>query len=390
MKKSLVTFIAFFFTVSLLAQKNARINYEECKVPHFQLPELMLGNDGKIIKSIADWEQVRRPEILKMFMEYEYGYTPARKIPVKYQVLSECSDFLGGKATMRQVKFSFTNNGKKIESVLLLLLPNHRKGKCPVFVVYNFLGNHSLCNDTRIEFPVSFSFLKEKDDPLWNRGGRTERWPLCKIFDRGYAIATMCYTDIQPDDFENREHGIESLFPPFHRLMQDCNEWGAIGAWAWGSSRILDYLETDERIDINRVAIMGHSRLGKAALWAGAQDQRFKVVISNDSGCSGAALSKRVVGENLCWITCRFKHWFCPAYGQFANNEEKLPFDQHELLALIAPRHLYVASAEGDKWADPRGEYLGAYYASEVYRLYGLKGLESINMPNIHQPVQIT
>jgi len=208
------------------------------------------------------------------------------------------------------------------------------------------------------------------------------------IIDRGYAVATMFYGDIYPDLNGLRDYSVISLFSDYDKRSKNHDEWNAIGAWAWGSSRIADYIiDNESRIDGNRIALLGHSRQGKAALWAGAQDTRFKVVISNCSGCGGAALSKRVFGENVARITTTFPHWFCPAFNQYAGNEASMPFDQHELLALIAPRHLYVASAEEDMWADQKGEYLGAYYTKDVYKLYGMHGLDSPIPPAIEQPI---
>jgi hypothetical protein len=230
--------------------------------------------------------------------------------------------------------------------------------------------------------------LKPADNPDWERGCQASRWCYDKILDRGYGIATMFYQDIYPDTPDKEELGVVSLFPGFKPGQKAPDQWQALGAWAWGSSRIADYLETQKKVDSKKLLIMGHSRHGKAALWAGAQDKRFKIVISNNSGCGGAAMSKRVFGENIARITNSFPHWFCPAFNRYANNEADLPFDQHELVALIAPRKVYITSAVEDQWADPKGEFLAGYYAGSVYELYGLKGLGTNVQPPVHQPIR--
>jgi len=316
-----------------------------------------------------------------------YGRTPQDEIQFSYETLSEYANDLNGKATSKQVKFIFTNGKKNIEAILLLYTPNKAMGKDPVFVGYNFKGNHSTSFDTTIIYSPSLHLVKEPDHPDWKRGCQAGRWPFEEIIDRGYGIATMCYHDIFPDKEGLKDHSIVSLFPGYDPNSDAPDEWQAIGAWAWGSSRIVDYLETQNRIDRNKIAIMGHSRQGKAALWAGAQDARFSIVIANNSGCGGAALSRRVFGENVAIITKAFPHWFCPAFNQYANNEASLSFDQHELIALIAPRKVYIASAEEDRWADPKGEFLSAYHAGPAYELFGLSGLGTDVHPPIHQPI---
>lgn len=376
-------------TTMLFGQNtNARINQDESKVTPYVLPNVLKCNDGTIVQSVRQWERKRRPELLNMFSKEEYGLTPKNSgIKVEYELVASDAAAFGGLATQKQVLFKFTGaNGKKHEALLLLYIPNAPEGRVPVFVCYNFHGNQT----TTPAENVIFSPSKDLTEPLgskdWIRGEKQSRWPFEMVLKRGYAVATMCYHDIWPDRPDLRPYGISPLFDDYKEDSRTADEWGAIGTWAWGYSRIADYLQTEKRIDRKRMIVLGHSRLGKTAIWAGVQDKRFKVVISNNSGCGGAALAKRVFGENMARITGSFPHWFCLSFNQYSENEAALPFDQHELLALVAPRYLYVASAEEDKWADPKGEYLSAYYAGEVYRLYGMQGLPSPEPPAILQP----
>jgi hypothetical protein len=209
------------------------------------------------------------------------------------------------------------------------------------------------------------------------------------IIDRGYAVVTMCYHDIYPDVVPHKvkpsnEVRLSNLLPV---TEDEGARWQAIGVWAYGLSRIADWVVKQPWADKDKLCVIGHSRQGKAALWAGAQDERFRVVISNNSGCGGAALSKRVIGENVEFITRQFPHWFCRNFTKYSKRELALPFDQHFLLALVAPRYLYVASATADRWADPKGEYLATYHSSPVFELYGMKGMTSEHMPEIEMPV---
>ncbi|MFA6702997.1 MAG: acetylxylan esterase [Dysgonamonadaceae bacterium] len=378
----IIGLIVLVLTSHMFAQRD--VNYDESKVPEYVLPELLKGSDGKKITNVKEWEKIRRPELMELFATQVFGRTPLDTIDVSYELLTENPKALNGKATSKQVKFIFSNRKKSIEAILLMYIPNEPKEKVPVFVGYNFKGNHTTTLDTTILYSPVFDLIK---DPVLERGSQSSRWAYDKIIDRGYAVATMCYHDIFPDKAELKDYSIISLFPEYDSKVTAPDEWQAIGAWAWGSSRIVDFLETQERIDSDKIAIMGHSRQGKAALWAGAQDERFRVVISNDSGCGGAALSRRKFGETLSIINNAFPHWFCKNFSQYNNKEETLPIDQHQLLALIAPRKVYVASADKDQWADPKGEFLSTYHASPVYQLYGLNPIKTDKMPEIHQPI---
>ncbi|MCK5280885.1 MAG: acetylxylan esterase [Cyclobacteriaceae bacterium] len=365
-------------------------NYDESKIPEYELPALLSSKNGDKVQTSAQWEKSRRKEILSDFEEYVYGKIPKGKVKIKTELIKEMDAF-NGKATMKEVKMIFTKNDQSISMDILIYLPKSHV-KVPTFVGLNFKGNHAIIDDPKITLTKNW-IENDADLHITNnkateasRGVRHYRWPVETIIDRGYGLATIFIGDIDPDK-NDLSDGIHALFYKSGQIQPAKDEWGAISAWAWGLSRAMDYFEEDDDIDESKIALMGHSRLGKTSLWAGALDRRFAIVISNDSGCGGAALSRRRIGETVWRINTSFPYWFSDNFNEFNNNEDALPVDQHMLIALVAPRPVYVASAQDDQWADPRGEFLSAYHAGEVYQLFGLKGLPNIEMPKVNEPI---
>lgn len=274
---------------------------------------------------------------------------------------------------------------------ILLYLPNQVKGKVPIFAGLNFDGNATVCHDPGITLHSCYIRKKEGQeqkeitDYEARRGRDAESWQVEYILTNGYGLATVYYEDIDPDT-DNFNNGIHALYKKTDEQLKP-EQWGSISAWAWGLSRAMDYLVTDERIDNKKIALIGHSRLGKASMWAGAKDERFALVISNNSGCGGVSILRRNFGESIYLITGKFPHWYCKNFQKYIDNEHALPFDQHYLVSLIAPRPLYIASAEEDHWADQKGEFLAGRHANPVYALFGLEGMTVAEMPPMNTPV---
>jgi len=380
---------AAVFCVSLLGigrRAGAQeFNYDEAKAGTYRLPELLRTVDGRTVRNSRQWERIRRPEILALFTEHVYGRMPGRPAAMRFATVKEDAGALGGRATRREVDIYFTGDAKGPVLHLVAWLPNHVP-KAPVFIGLNFMGNHSVHADTGIT--VTDTWRSKNVGKEVSRAVQSDRWQVDTLIAHGYGLATAWYQDLEADRVDGWRTGIRtSLAEP---LGIRPNEWGALAVWGWGLSRILDWLETEPRADAGRVIATGHSRLGKGALWGAANDTRFAAVISNESGEGGAAISRRHFGETVKRINTSFPHWFIDAYKTYNGAPERLPVDQHMLLALVAPRPLYVASAAEDLWADPTGEYLGAWHAGPAYALYDRKGLPSPTPPGINEPVGMT
>ena len=366
-------FVAAHIEAREAKEYDSDVNYDESKVPHYDLPDPLLTAEGKRVTNVQQWQDIRRPQILALFSNLLYGHVPQPESPIQtdYDVLSIDDEFMGGQATRKDIVIRFSNDKGTAKMLVLVFVPNQVSKPVPVFLKHSF-------NDTK-----SKDFEASTTQPGKLRNG----WPLGEFFDRGYGFVAVYQQDLVGHNEISFGNGIHKLFYKTGQSHPKAQQWGVLSAVAWGGSRALDYLETDQDVDHQRVAVMGHSKMGKAALWTAAQDQRFAMAISAQSGCAGAALWRRKSGETLQKMVTRFPYWLCRNAWKFVDQEGDLPVDQHMMLALMAPRPVYVASGIDDTWADPRGEYASAYHATSVYELFGRQGMTSARLPELGQPI---
>ena len=365
--------------------QGSRGNDDESLVVMSPIPDPLLRVDGTTITDPKDWP-VQRARLLQLIAEHEYGTAPVDQAKLIWELVEE-GLMNDNKTKRQQFVVHLATEAATIHIDFALFSPNQPGKVKGTFLGLNFQGNHSADSSPAIRIPTSWIANDAKTGVAnnkaseQNRGGQDRRWPIAEINERGYAVATAYYGDIDPDFDDGFKNGVHSLFPNHTASPEHRERWGTIAGWAWGLSRLMDVLAQQPNLAADSVAVIGHSRLGKAALWAGASDPRFSMVISNNSGCGGAALERRNFGEAVARINTSFPHWFCPKFKDYNQNESAMPFDQHTIVACIAPRPVYIASATLDLWADPKGEYLSGWYATPVYKLLGYNGLPSETPP---------
>lgn len=350
-----------------------------------ELPDPLVMFDGTKVATKEQWFAKRRPELRALFEHYMYGAAPGVPDNVRFKVENEDPKSLGGKATRKQI--TITYGPEQTPPIhLLLFVPNQRNAPAPVFVGINFYGNHTVVKDADIPLPTGWvpsnrGSAKDNRATEADRGFQESAWQVPMVIDRGYALATFYSGDVAPDH-PGHTDGVHPHFPG--------HDWGTVRAWAWGLSRAADYLVNDRDLDRTRIAVVGHSRMGKAAMVAGAFDDRFAVVIPLQAGCGGTSPNRGTVGESVKRINTSFPHWFNAAYKTFNDQPDRLPFDQNALVALVAPRPVLFSNAVEDTWANPEGQFQVLKAAEPVYKLLGAGGLDAAQMPETGKLVSST
>jgi len=363
------------------------VNYTEAKVAPYTLPEVLQLADGRPVSDAATWLEKRRPEIVRLFEENQYGRSPGRPDDMSFDVFDKATPAFEGKATRRQVTIYFSKDKAGPQMDLLIYLPAGAGQPVPLLLNLGFGANNAMVNDPNVKVGTMWDRKQNRRVPATRRG----LWQLnvLPMLEKGFGFATFNYTDVDPDEPGAILHGVRKLYLKDDQTEPAPDEWGSIAAWAWGLSRAVDYFETDKDVDARRIAIMGVSRLGKTVLWAGARDPRIALVIASCSGEGGAALSRRNYGETIKHLVAptRYPYQFCANYGKWADKVNEFPVDAHMLVALIAPRPVLLQTGDTDKWSDPYGEFLAAVAAGPVYELLGKQGLDTDRMPAAGEPV---
>jgi len=344
-------------------------NYDEDKVGSYTLPDPLVLQNGKTVRDAKTWTSKRRPEVLKLYETEIYGRVPKHAPKVKWKVAATDTHALEGKAVSKHVVGQIGSlEGPKVN--VALYLPANATARVPVILHMQFFGGAPPNANANTGASTNSS-----------RPRFSENGPLTNILAHGYGYATFRYTEIEGDSRTNNLNLVQKLALAPGQTRPAADEWGTITAWAWGASRVLDYLETDRAVDAKRVAIMGHSRLGKTALWTGARDPRFALVFSSCSGEMGAALARRDFGETVDDMAANFPWQFAGNFQKYPAHWNDMPVDAHMLIALNAPRPVFVTGGTQDQWADPHGMFLAEVAAGPVYRLLGERDLGTVDLP---------
>lgn len=372
------------------------VNYDESKVGDYKvgLPDPLTLQNGKKVTTVKEWEKKRRPEIVKIFEENQFGKWPARKPKLRYDITED----MGFEGTARRkqltVYFSEDKEGPRVD--VLIYLPKDANGPVPLLFNLSFMQNNINVSDPGVKEGRRWDAKTRTMVPVKSMGGGMRGFgmdaTIKKYLKEGFGFATLCYTDIEPDFLNGATLGVRGLYLKDGATEPAADEWGAISAWAWGVSNIMDYFEKDKDIDAKRIALTGCSRLGKTTMWTGAREQRIAVVMASCSGEGGAAMSRRVYGETVAHLTekTRYPYQFAANYGKYGNDLTNMPMDAHMLVALIAPRPLLLQTGNTDNWSDPKGEFISAVEAAPVYELYGKSTLGTDVMPDADQPIYTT
>ncbi len=366
----------------VVIKKYGRSFYDTKNVNAYPIPHVLKRIDTKAnVVTALEWTREINPQILKFFDSEIYGAIPPRAKEIEFDLFENSPDALDSIAERRQYKITVSDKNGELSFHVLLYIPKGAKN-VPAFICPNFWGNDSISDEKEVKQIENPAFKGKK---RFERGQRASRIPVREIVSRGYAIATFCYEELYNDNKsqEAREKSVYSIFPKEYNVINN----GAISAWAWGNMRVMDLLETIPEIDTTHVGVVGHSRLGKTALLTASHDKRFAYACVNNSGCMGDALSKRKYGESIASMTnVNFPYWFVPSFKKYAENEGALPYDQHHLLATIAPRMLYTTSATEDYWADPEGQLLGLINACPAFALFGGREFPTLSALRINTP----
>jgi len=356
------------------------VNYQEEQVGVYTLPDVLICADGTRVTSTKAWLTKRRPEVLKLVEEVEFGKMPPPPSTLRFEVSDKGTPAFNGKALRKQVTVYLAKDAPDQKMNLLIYLPAQAPKPVPLLLNISFMAGNQLTDDPGVLVGEIWRDGKKikADQPARVSGVKIE-----PFMDAGIGFATVYYGDIEPDFKDGIKYGIRGRYLKPGQAQPANGEWGAISAWAWGLGRAMDYFEKDKQIDSKRIALQGASRLGKTVLWTGAYDSRFKMVIASISGEGGAAISRRNYGETIQHITdpSRYYYQFAPNYHSYADKVDKLPIDAHMLVALMAPRPLLLQTGSTDYWSDPKGEFLSAVAAEPVYKLFGEKGPGTTEMP---------